>query len=159
MARRTSILTITEAGRDQGKIFHIRELPASQAEDWASRLMIALFRNNSQVTPGILNQGARGAALLGITGLGGLSWQEAKPLMDEMMSCVTIQPNPADPNVIRPLIESDIEEVATRLRIREAVIGLHLNFSSGVRLRDLIQAESAPRTTGNGQSTGMSAEP
>ena len=35
MARKTANVTISAAGRDQGKVFVLREMPASQAERWA----------------------------------------------------------------------------------------------------------------------------
>jgi hypothetical protein len=37
-------------------------------------------------------------------------------------------PNPREPNIVRPLIEDDIEEIATRLLLRKTTLELHLDF-------------------------------
>ncbi|WP_444859382.1 hypothetical protein [Serratia sp. (in: enterobacteria)] len=44
------------------------------------------------------------------------------------MTCVQAVPNPADKTVVRPLIEADIDEVATRLNLRAEVFKLHVDF-------------------------------
>jgi len=54
-----------------------------------------------------------------------IPFEAAKPLLDEMMGCVQIVPSP---NVKRPLIEDDIEEVKTRLMLRKAIWDLHMDF-------------------------------
>ena len=40
--RREATVAITREGRDQGKSFNIRELPAAQAEEWFSRAIMLL---------------------------------------------------------------------------------------------------------------------
>jgi hypothetical protein len=137
MARRESTFVATE-GRDQGKVFRIREMPASQAEAWASRLIIALFRGNADVPSGFFEQGWQTIAAIGLRGLGGLNWTEAKPLLDEMMACVSIQPDPNRPQVVRGMVEDDIEELKTRLELREAWMDLHLGFSMRARILNSI---------------------
>jgi hypothetical protein len=141
MARQTLVVTIASDGRDHGKVFHIKEMPASQAENWAMRLLMALARGNVDVPEGFFGMGWQAIALLGIRGLGGVPWNDAKPLMDEMMACISFQPG-SNPSVLRPLIEDDIEEVRTRLKLREDWISLHLGFSLRDRLSTSI-AESS----------------
>lgn len=145
MARKTAVVTIESPGRDQGKIFHLREMPASQAEAWGARLLLALSKAGVDVPDGFFGMGMAGIAVMGIKAMGGLSWDVAKPLLDEMMTCVRIQPGPSQPNVIRDLIEDDIEEVGTRIRLRDEVISLHINFSIRGFISDFktIQAERA----------------
>jgi hypothetical protein len=46
-----------------------------------------------------------------------------------MMTCIRFKPNATEIG-IRPLIDDDIEEVATRLRLRDEVIDLHMGFFS-----------------------------
>ena len=72
----------------------------------------------------------------------------AEPLMDEMFRCIQIQPDPRKPEVVRPLIDNgtegdDIEEVATRLRLRSEVINLHTGFSMSDALSKLTSASDA----------------
>jgi hypothetical protein len=68
-----------------------------------------------------------------VHGIGGIDWVTCKPLLDEMMQCVTIQPDPNRPNVTRALLEDDIEEITTRLTLREAWFDTHLGFSVRAR--------------------------
>lgn len=160
--RKTAIVTIDATGRDAGKIFHIREMSSSQAEAWGCRLMIALAKSGVEVPAGFFDMGMAGVAVMGIQALGGLSWDIAKPLLDEMMGCIQIQPGPTHPNVVRALIEDDIEEVATRLRLRDEVLKLHTSFSiaaflSNFRKMQQVQAEMVARQmTETGENTEMS---
>ena len=160
--RKEATVVIEAEGRDKGKIFRLREMPASQAEAWGCRLMIALAKSGVEVPEGFFDMGMAGVAVMGIQALGGLSWDVAQPLLAEMMGCVQIQPGPSQPNVVRALIEDDIEEVTTRIRLREEVITLHTNFSisaflSNFRKTQQVRAEmAANRMTGSGESTGTS---
>jgi hypothetical protein len=125
--RKEASITIEAAGRDQGKTFILTEMPASKAEAWGARLMLALSRAGVEVPPGFFEMGMAGVAVMGLKAMGGLSWDVAKPLLDEMMACVRIKVNAG----VRDLIEEDIEEVKTRLRLRDEVINLHISFSVG----------------------------
>jgi hypothetical protein len=134
MARKEITVTIETEGRDQGKVFLIKELSAQRAEDWAARLLLALTRNGVQVPENVLDMGMAGIAAVGIRSIGGIPWDQAKPLLDEMMACVRIQPSPSRPNIVRALIDrgddgDDIEEITTRITLREAWITLHTGFS------------------------------
>ena len=44
------------------------------------------------------------------------------------MTCVQIEPDPAHPEMIRALIEDDIEEMSTRIAIKREALKLHINF-------------------------------
>ena len=58
-----------------------------------------------------------------------LNFDEMEPLLDQMMECVTIIPDPKVQAITRPLIEDDIEDVATRVMLRTEVFQLHVDFS------------------------------
>lgn len=45
MARKEIYYTVEDKGRDQGKVFFIREMAASQAEWWAIRAGLAMAKN------------------------------------------------------------------------------------------------------------------
>jgi hypothetical protein len=129
VARRREKLVIERPGRDQGKVFWITEMSAADAEYWAGRLLTLLAKGNQQVPPGFFQMGMEGiAAWVAVHGVGGIDWMVAKPLMDEMIDCVTIQPDP-NRNLTRALIDDDIEEITTRMAIREAWFDTHLGFS------------------------------
>lgn len=132
MARKTLDITISDANRDRGKIFVLTEMPASRAESWAMRAGLALFHANVELPPGFDPTKLSFAAMaeIGLHVLSGLKWEDAEPLLDEMWSCVQIRPDPMKPNIVRNLIEEDIEEIGTRLRLRTEVWKLHTDFLS-----------------------------
>lgn len=132
MARATLTYTVTDEGRDKGKTFILTELSASRAEAWAMRAILALMAGGVQLPEGFERMGMAGMAEVGIKALSGLSWNEAKPLLDEMWECVKIRPDPSKPNVERFLIEEDIEEVATRIKLRAEIWKLHADFLKAV---------------------------
>ena len=132
MARNTANYTVTDEGRDQGKVFVLTEMPASRAESWAMRALLALMAGGVEVPPGFDRMGMAAMAEMGIKALVGLKWEVAEPLLAEMWSCVQIMPDPSKPHVIRNLIEEDIEEITTRIKLRAEVWKLHTGFLKAV---------------------------
>lgn len=128
MARKTQTVTIQDKGRDEGKVFVLTEMPASQAERWAVRAFLAMAHAGLEIPEDIANMGMAGIAAFGLRALGGISYAEAEPLLDEMFTCIQHIPDPARPDIVRKVIESDIEEVSTRFFLRKEVFGLHVNF-------------------------------
>lgn len=128
MARQVINYTVDSDGRDKGKCFVITEMSASQAERWAMRALLALMRTNPELPEGSELTGMAGFVATGLKSLSGIRWEDAEPLMEEMMGCVKIMPNPAKPSVVRPLIDEDIEEVTTRIELRKQVWSLHTGF-------------------------------
>lgn len=137
--RRETTVAITREGRDQGKSFNIRELPAAQAEEWFSRAIMLLVRAGVDMPPNIFDHGAAGFAAIGIgtalTGLGKAPWFEVKPLLDEMMGCLVSFNAPGGASVtVHSQIVGQIEEVATIIQLREEIVSLHLGFSLAAKL-------------------------
>ena len=125
MARKQCNVTISDQGRDFGKVFVITELGAYAAEEWAGRALFAMINSGANIPDNIASAGMAGVASLGIKALGNVPFDAAKPLLDEMLKCIQIQPSP---NVVRALIADDIEEVKTLLTLRKEVFNLHLSF-------------------------------
>lgn len=140
MARKQATVTITAEGRDKGKVFEITEMPASQSEEWAGRALFAMLNAGVQIPDNIASGGLAGVASLGIDALTKVSFEAAKPLLDQMFSCIKIKPSAT---VTRDLIEDDIEEVATRLRLRKEVWNLHVDFSTAAGSSTSGQASAA----------------
>jgi hypothetical protein len=137
MARKTKNVLIEAEGRDKGKVFRIVEMPASQAEKWATRALLSLSAG-IDVPADMVDQGMAGVAALGIGHIiSSIKFHDAASLMDEMFTaCVGIFPDPAEqkiwrgPGGVGPLMEDDdIQEVATRLFLRKEILELHTNFS------------------------------
>ena len=137
MARNTKVIQITSQGRDRGKTFVLKEMPADQAERWAFRMLLALASGGSKIPDGALESGMAGLAVtmpafiaVGLRSLAGLKYEDVRPLLDEMMECVQYQP----PNGLpaQDLLDGEygqIEEVSTRLQLRYEVLQLHVGFS------------------------------
>jgi len=144
MARKTLDFPIEAEGRDKGKVFRLREMPATRAEKWAIRAFLMLARSGVEVPNELQDAGLVGLAVMGIEALSKANYAEAEPLLDEMFEFITIMPRPTDETSERKLIEEDIEEVMTRLTLRKALWGLHTDFIPGVAaLKTSAQAASA----------------
>lgn len=129
MARKTASVTITAEGRDHGKVFLLTEMPASQAERWATRALLALGRSGTPIDDDVKNSGMAGIAVYGLRAFAAVGFEDIDPLLTEMMDCVQFVPDASKPTVVRDLIEDDIQEVATRVFLRSEVVALHLGFS------------------------------
>ena len=147
--RSTTNFTVTDEGRDKGKTFLLTELSASKAEAWAMRAILALMAGGVELPEGFERLGMAGMAEVGIKALAGLRWEVAEPLLDEMWQCVRIMPDPSRPNVIRNLIEEDIEEVTTRIKLRAEVWKLHTGFLKAAAPSLLKEAVAQKKSTPN----------
>lgn len=131
--RNTATITVTDAGRDQGKIFHLREWPASRAENWGNRALVAIANatlGGAQVAPQPERSGMLGvAAMGGVPIMARINSFEVIGLLDELMDCVRIQRDVSRPDLIFEPIEEDIEEVATRYKLKMEVFALHTGFT------------------------------
>lgn len=128
MARKTLQYTVTDEGRDKGKVFLLTEMASSAGERWATRCFLALAEHGIEIPDGLIESGMAGIAQYGFSLVGKLPFDTAMILMDEMFQCIAIMPNPANPNIVRGLVEDDIEEIATRIKLRVAVFKLHVPF-------------------------------
>lgn len=144
--RKSIVYTATD-GRDAGTKYVITEMPASKVEKWARKALSALAKSGVEIPTDVENAGAAGLASMGFQALAGLDDVDAEYLMDEMMTCV--QANPSA-EVVRALIEDDIQEVSTRFKIRMEVFKLHTGFSLDVA------APKPPTTSTETTSEGSS---
>jgi hypothetical protein len=130
LTRKTATVTITDEGRDKGKTFILTEMPADQAEAWATRALLALAKAGVDIPDDASDAGMAGIAQAGIGALAHLSYEQLEPLLAEMWQCVRYQHKPKAP--LQEIISgenSQIEEVKTRVTLRKEVMRLHLGFS------------------------------
>lgn len=132
MARHIANVTIEDKGRDQGKLFVIREMPAEQGEAWAARAILAIMAGGVELPENFETLGMAGLASLGIRSIAALRWEIAKPLLDEMFDCIQIVPDKKKTHVSRDLIEDDVEEIPTRYKLRLEWWKLHMGFLTAV---------------------------
>lgn len=128
--RKTKIVTIEDRGEQ--KRYLLTEMSATEAEDWALELFFAMANAGVDIPEldmeELASLGFAGIAQIGLQALGKIPYDKAKPLLARMMKCVQFLPNPENDSVVRPLIESDIEDVQTRLKLRKEVFNLHTDF-------------------------------
>ncbi len=131
MARRTLNWTAVD-GRDKGKRFLLTEMSARDAENWALRALLALGKNGIEIPDTAFDAGMAGIARVGLGLFLKADPVTAANLLDELMACVQIQPDQRNPNVSRPLVDDDTEEVQTRMKLKIEVFKLHTDFSMAV---------------------------
>jgi hypothetical protein len=144
--RKTQRIVITNVGRDRGKIFHIKEMPALQIERWTERLFQTLTFEGVEIPEETLVSGFLGFTTEWIRWLSHLRIWELQPFLLEMDECITRQPRLENPET-RPLIncnsdEDDVQEWMTWLTLRINAVWLHADFIRFWKPMDFI-----PRTT------------
>lgn len=161
MARKSKIIRIppTEGNRDGGKTFLLTEMSAGQSEKWAVRALGAIANSGLDIPPDVIRLGMAALVAVGFKGLLTMGFDEAEPLLDEMMACVVIVPNPKEPHVVRPVDDEDIEEVTTRLVLRSEVWELHTGFSPAAFLSKLGTAATQTPDTSDIQTSPKPSEP
>jgi len=120
-------------------------MAARPAEKWADRAFLALAHSAMDLPPGM--RSSRGQGMQGIAQLahlvGGIRFPELEPLLDELMACIQVVPDPSKPQLVRALTDNgmegdDIEEVATRHYLRSEVVDLHVGFFLPAQILNLI---------------------
>ena len=155
--RKETTVHITAEGRDKDKVFVIREMSARAVERWGARLAFALQNAGVDIP---VNNGMAGLAQTNFGGLGRLQFADFEPLLDEMMSCISIARDPAHTETTSTLIEDDIEEVPTLLKLRWETLQLHVGFlPAAVRSRMQLMAANLSAAWSNIQTSQPASEP
>lgn len=133
MRNRKEVVIDASGGRDAGKVFILTEMPALQAEIWGARALLALSHANTDIDIAELQgSGMAGVASIGakalVKAISAVNFDEVRPLLDEMLTCIQFQPDPANKSIVRDLMSEDIEEVATLFHLRGQVLELHIGF-------------------------------
>lgn len=129
MARKVKDFVVESEGRDIGKVFRITEMPALRAEKWAIRALQALAREGVELPENYNDVPMARFAEWGLNALARAPWELVEPLMDEMMTCVELVPDPGQPKVTRAIMpDIDIEEPLTFAILRREVLSLHVGF-------------------------------
>ena len=133
MARKIATIKIDAPGRDLGKVFVLTEMDAWSAEAWATKVFFAVMNAGADIPEAIADAGFAGLAMMSsgamaamaFKALGKVPVERAKPILDEMMQCVKIQPSAG---ITREIFPGDIEEVSTLIRLKKEVWKLHFDF-------------------------------
>ena len=141
--RKTRLVEIEDSkSRDFNKAFLITEMSAFAAERWAIRAGFAMMNSGADFSeldgqPMTIAMFAK----LGLAALSKIKYELAEPLLDELMGCVEIIPDPQQIKIHRPLIKEDIEEVTTLFKLKKEVWSLHVDFFIPADLSTLGQEE------------------
>lgn len=151
MARKVQEYQVSLAdtdNRDRGKTYVITEMPATQAEAWAIRALLALARNGTEVPAEALQAGFAGLIPYLTNLVGAVRWEDAQPLLAEMLTCVQYQAtiDAQGTKFTRKLVDGDIEETETLMLLRKEVIKLHKGFLRAVG--NLISPAATKETPG-----------
>jgi hypothetical protein len=130
MSRKSKVVTIETEGRDQGKSFRIQEMPAMSAERWAMRAFHAVMKAGGEAEGYTAGGGWEQLAMAGYGVFSRIDPDTAQPLWDELLTCVTRVEDVNRPEVFRPLVVSDIDEVSTIIQLKLEAFSIHANFST-----------------------------
>lgn len=129
MARKTLTYTVSDKNRDEGKVFVINEMPVRAGHSWATRALFGVMNGGIEIDDDLLSSGFAGLAQVGIKALGNLRPEIGVSLLNELLECVQVMPDPSVPSRLRSDWESDVEEVATIFKLQFEVLKLHMDFS------------------------------
>lgn len=140
MARKTIDVTVEAEGRDKDKTFRITEMDSWAAEEWGMRALTIMNRSNIDIPSEVFAGGWLAVAAYGVRGILCANFDEAKPLLDDMMGCAMFIPSPG---LERHLVPSDTEEITTMLWLRDKIIELHVGFSPAAALSNWMARQAA----------------
>lgn len=130
MARKVTQFPVEKEGRDKGKTFVITEMSAVQAHEWATKAIFAILNSGIDMPDDLAQMGLPGLAVMGMGAITNIPHAVAKPLLDELMTCVQIKVE----KTTRALYPDDFEEVTTIFDLQREVLSMHIApFISGVR--------------------------
>lgn len=122
--------TIEKEGRDKGKVFQITEMSAVAGDRWATKVLFAIAKGDVVLPESISGSGFAGIARLGLQMLLLAPYDLVEPLLTDLTQCVKVVPDARNKNVVRDLIDEDIEEFSTYADLREQAFKLHVDFFS-----------------------------
>ena len=127
------VSNVPDSNRDKGKLFIVTEMSAAEGEYWSTDFIHAVAQSGIVLPEDFSKLTVAGAAALGLKALGGLPRTSLDSLIARMMACVEYVPDQARPEYRRggkgqPMLDDDIEEVSTLLKLKAVVFGLMTNF-------------------------------
>lgn len=127
MARRTIEITIEDRGNPLH--FVIEEMPATKLESWIIRALLLVAGAGIQVPDGAdLRKAGAFLAERGVSALGTLDYDKAKPLLDELLGCCYRRLDNARQRCTPETLDGFVEDVQTIFRLRVEAIKLNLGF-------------------------------
>lgn len=141
----------TPGHRDDGKVFIVHEMPADQGERWCMRATELITKALGQTVPSPEQLNVGGAAQLASVqapemALMSIARALVDPTLESLWDYIEYQHAPNVP--ARKVVQgenSDIEEIATRTRLRMEVLTMQTGFSGGAEPQT--SAATQPQTS------------
>lgn len=116
---------ISGVDRDENKVYRITEMSAWKAEKIGLKIFFAMSDSSVDIPFDVVNAPLAKMVELGLVAISKIPFHILEPIFDEMIQCVSfVLPNGQSRN----LLQDDIEEYMTILKIRKEVLALHLGF-------------------------------
>jgi hypothetical protein len=118
-------LEVSGVGRDSARVYLITEMSAFKAEKWAIKALWLIAANGSDLTSAMNDAPFAEFVRSGLVALFKVDFKQAEPLLDEMLSCVSLVTNAGT----RPIIlADDFEDPRTLIKLRKEIFALHTDF-------------------------------
>lgn len=127
MARKE--ITVDIQDREQLLTFKIKEMPATKLESWIIRALLLVAGSGAQVPDGS-DIKAAGAFLAekGLTALGNIDFEKARPLLDELLGCCSVMLEKLEKRLTPDTVDDHIQDVKTLFLLRKEAVKLNLGF-------------------------------
>ena len=127
MARRLVEITIEDRGNQLHVV--IEEMPATKLESWVIRALLLVAGAGMEVPDGAdLKKAGAFLADKGISALGTIDYEKARPLLDEMLGCCYRKIEKVKERCTPDTVDGYIEDVQTLFKLRMEAVKLNLGF-------------------------------
>ncbi|MDE7065604.1 MAG: hypothetical protein K2O70_09085 [Desulfovibrionaceae bacterium] len=148
--------TIVLTDRDRELTFRIREMPATRLESWIVRagLLLAstgLLRGLSGAPDAgeVITAAGRAMAEEGLSALGRIDYEKARPLLDELLACCCRVDAGIEQRMTPDVADGIVEDVRTLFALRKEALALNLGFFAPAGASGPAEdAEQSPASSG-----------
>ena len=116
---------------DRGKklTFKVREMSATQLEDWTMRAVLVLAGAGSDIpASGGVEGIGKYLAEHGLAAIGNVDYAKAKPLLDEMLGCCSRVIDKVEERVTPETADAYIEDMGTLFKLRLEAFKVNFSF-------------------------------
>ena len=131
--RKEKIVTLID--RDKELTFKIREMPATKLESWIIRAGLCLADTGllGSFTAGadagdVMVQAGKAMSEQGLSLLGKIDYDKAKPLIDELMECCSRLVDGVEHKVTSETLDGYVEDVKTLFTLKKEALAVNFSF-------------------------------
>lgn len=144
MARKVNTISFNDG--EQEKSFRITQMSATKLEAWIARALLLV--GHTDIDPAAFAGGTEAAASAGIKALSGVSYEQAKPLYDELLACCEVMVGDHFEHLSVSNADVHIEDVKTLFKLRMEAAKLNFSFFDfGALSKSMSQKMMAAGTT------------